>query len=53
MQWKINLTQVICLRMRKITEAKSHWVNLRSPLQRRTLYNTQVFDFIYLEQKEG
>ena len=41
MQWKINLTQVICLRMRKITEAKSHWVNLRSPLQKIHYYQNK------------
>ena len=32
MQWKINLTQVICLWMEKTTEAKPHRMNLRSPL---------------------
>ena len=32
MQQKINLTQVICLRMKKTTEAKPHRMNLRSPL---------------------
>ena len=30
MQWKINLTQVICLQMGKTTEAKPYQVNLRS-----------------------
>ena len=34
MQWKINLTRVICLRMGKTIEAKSHQVNLRSLLPR-------------------
>ena len=34
MQWKINLTQVICLRMGKTTEAKPHRVILRLPLPR-------------------
>ena len=29
---KINLTQVVCLRMGKITVAKPHRVNLKSPL---------------------
>ena len=42
MQWKINLTQVICLRMRKITEAKSHWVNLRSPLPKIYYYKKKL-----------
>ena len=32
MSWKLNLTQVICLRIGKTTEAKPHRVNLRSPL---------------------
>ena len=32
MQWKINLTQVICLRLGKTIDAKPHRVNLRSPL---------------------
>ena len=32
MQWKINLTQVICLRTGKTTEEKPYRVNLRSPL---------------------
>ena len=31
MQRKINLTQVICLRIGKTIEAKPHRVNLRSP----------------------
>ena len=42
MQWKISLTQVICLQMEKTTEAKPHWVNLRSPLLRIHYYQSQV-----------
>ena len=42
MQWKINLKQVICLRMGKTTEAKPHWVNLRLPLSRIHYYQSQV-----------
>ena len=42
MQWKISLTQVICLRMGKTTEAKLHQVNLRSPLLRIHYYQLQV-----------
>ena len=38
MQWKINLTQMICLRMEKTTEAKPHQVNLRSLLPRIRYY---------------
>ena len=38
MQWKINLIQVICLRMGKTTEAKSHRMILRSPLPRIHYY---------------
>ena len=34
MQRKLNLTRVICLRIRKTIKAKPHWVNLRSPLLR-------------------
>ena len=34
MQWKLNLTRVICSQMGKTTEAKPHRVNLRSPLPR-------------------
>ena len=41
MQWKINLTRVICLWMRKITEAKPHQVNLRSPLPRIHYYHNK------------
>ena len=41
MQWKINLTQVICLRIGKTTEAKPHWVNLRSPLPRIHYYQNK------------
>ena len=41
-QQKINLTRVICLRMGKTTEAKPHWVNLRSPLPRIHYYQSQV-----------
>ena len=33
MQRKINITQMICLRMEKTTKAKSHRVNLRSLLK--------------------
>ena len=42
MQWKINLTQVICLRMEKTTEAKPHRVNLRSLLSRIHYYQLQT-----------
>ena len=42
MQLKINLTQVICLRMGKTTEAKSHQVNLKSPLLRIHYYQSQA-----------
>ena len=41
MQWKINLTQVICLRMGKTIEAKPHRVNLRSPLLRIHYYQNK------------
>ena len=41
MQRKINLTQVICLRMGKTAEAKPHWVNLRSPLSRIHYYQNK------------
>ena len=41
MQRKINLTQVICLRMEKTTEAKPHRVNLRSPLSRIHYYQNK------------
>ena len=41
MQRKINLTQVICLRMGKTIEAKPHWVNLRSPLPRIHYYQNK------------
>ena len=41
MQWKFNLTQVICLRMGKTTEAKPHQVNLWSPLSRFHYYQSQ------------
>ena len=41
MQWILNLTQVICLRMEKTTEAKSHQVNLRSPLSRIHYYQNK------------
>ena len=41
MQWKINLTQVICLKMGKTTEAKAHQVNLRSPLPRIHYYQNK------------
>ena len=43
MQQKINLTQMIYLRMEKTTEAKFHWVNLMSPLLRIHYYqNNQL-----------
>ena len=38
MQWILNLTQVICLRMGKTIEAKPYWVNIRSPLLLRIHY---------------
>ena len=41
MQRKINLTQVICLRMRKTTKAKLHQVNLKSPLSRIHYYRNK------------
>ena len=41
MQWKINLTRVICLRMGKITKTKPHRVNLRSPLPRIHYYQNK------------
>ena len=41
MQWKINLTQMICLRMGKTTEAKLHQVNLRSLLPRIRYYHNK------------
>ena len=41
MQRKVNLPQVICLRMGKTTEAKSHRVNLRSPLLRIHYYQNK------------
>ena len=41
MQWKINLTQVICLRMGKTTETKPHRVNLRSPHSRIHYYQNK------------
>ena len=41
MQWKINLTQVICLRIGKTTETKPHQVNLRSPLLRIHYYQNK------------
>ena len=42
MQWKLNLIQVICLQMGRITEAKSRRVNLRSPLPRIHYYQSQA-----------
>ena len=42
MQRKLNLTQVICLRIEKTTEAKPHRVNLRSLLPRIHYYQSQV-----------
>ena len=41
MQWKINLTQVTCLRMGKITKVKPHRVNLRSLLPRIHYYQNK------------
>ena len=41
MQRKINLTQMICLRMRKTTETKPHQVNLRSPFPRIHYYQNK------------
>ena len=46
MQWKINLTQVICLRIEKTTEEKTHWMNLRSPLLRIHYYQSQAITSI-------
>ena len=41
MQWKINLTQVICLRIGKTTKAKPYQENLRSPLPRIHYYQNK------------
>ena len=41
MQQKLNLIQVICLRIGKTTETKSHRVNLRSPLLRIYYYQNK------------
>ena len=41
MHWKINLTQMIYLRMGKTTEANPHRVNLRSPLLRIHFYQNK------------
>ena len=41
MQRKINLTQVIYLRIGKTTKAKPHRVNLRSPLPRIHYYQNK------------
>ena len=41
MQWKINLIQVICLRMGKTIESKLHQVNLRSPLPKIHYYQNK------------
>ena len=41
MQWKINLTWAICLRMEKTTETKPYQVNLRSPLPRIYYYQNK------------
>ena len=41
MQRKINLTQVICLQMRKTTEVKPHRINLRSPLLKIHYYQNK------------
>ena len=40
-QQKLNLTQVICLRIGKTTEAKPHQMNLRSPLLRIHYYQNK------------
>ena len=48
MQQKINLTQVICLRMGKTTEAKPHRVNLRLSLPRIHYYQNK-----WLQVKES
>ena len=48
MQRKINLTQVICLRIGKITESKLHRVILRSPLPRIHYYQNK-----WLQVKES
>ena len=42
MQWKLNLTWVICLWMRKTTEAIPHGVIFRSQLPRIYYYQSQV-----------
>ena len=39
---KINLTQVICLRMGKTTEAKFYRMNLRSPSPKNLLLSKQA-----------
>ena len=41
MQRKINLTQMICLRMGKTTETKLHQVNLKSPFSRIYYYQNK------------
>ena len=41
MQWKINLTRVICLQMEKTTKAKLYQVNLRSSLWRIHYYQNK------------
>ena len=41
MQQKINLTHVICLRIGKTTEAKSHQENLKSPLPKIHYYQNK------------
>ena len=41
MQRKINLTQMICLRMGKTTKAKPYWVNLKSSLPRIHYYQNK------------
>ena len=40
-QQKLNLTQVICLRIGKTTEAKPHQMNLRSPLSKIHYYHNK------------
>ena len=41
MQYKLNLTRVICLQMKKTTKTKLHRVNLRSPLLRIHYYQNK------------
>ena len=41
MQWKLNLTQLICLRIGKTIKAKPQQVNIRSPLLRIYYYQNK------------